>query len=207
MTIEGINRYMSPVGCLLFGLVVGLGLVLTSPSVGWAHKVYIYAWVDGDTIYTESYFGAKKKVKGGVIQVFDMPGKKFLEGKTNDHGEFKFRVPERTDLRIVVEAGMGHRGEYILKAEEFSDVPAVEAEPPKAHGEEEAPLPPSQADAEKIRVLMEQTLDSRLTPIKRELAAIRNEKSPGLTEIIGGIGYVFGLMGLIMYLKSRKKDD
>jgi nickel transport protein len=27
---------------------------------------------------------------------------------------------------------------------------------------------------------------------------------PSITEIIGGIGYIFGLFGLVMYFKSRK---
>jgi nickel transport protein len=38
------------------------------------------------------------------------------------------------------------------------------------------------------------------------LATIQEERGPGLTEIIGGIGYIFGVMGLILYLKGRKKN-
>ncbi len=30
---------------------------------------------------------------------------------------------------------------------------------------------------------------------------------PGLTEIIGGIGYIFGLVGMAMYFTSRKKRN
>jgi hypothetical protein len=36
---------------------------------------------------------------------------------------------------------------------------------------------------------------------------IRNtqKEGPGVTEIIGGIGYILGLFGLVMYFRNRKK--
>jgi len=53
--------------------------------------------------------------------VFDLSGNKLLEGKTNDNGEFSFKIPKKADLRIVLEATMGHKTEYILKADEIPD--------------------------------------------------------------------------------------
>ena len=61
-------------------------------------------------------------MKGGLIQVFDPFGKKLLEGRTNEQGEFAFTSVQKTDLRIVLEAGMGHRSESILKKEEFGGI-------------------------------------------------------------------------------------
>ncbi len=206
MRIESIKRKMSPLGRLVFGLAVSLGLILNSSPEASAHKVFIHAWFDGDTIYTESYFGAKRKVKGGLILVFDPSGKKLLEGRTNEKGEFSFKAPQKTDLRIVVEAGMGHRNECILKAEEDSRVPGGEAKDFKADNATAESMPLISVGAEQIKALVEQALDARLKPIKHELAAIRKEKSIGITEIIGGIGYIFGLMGLVMYFRSRGKD-
>jgi len=207
MTIKIPEKERHCFGRWVICLVVGLVLSLVPTSTLWAHKVFIYAWVDGDTIYTESYFGAKRKVNGGLIQVFDLSGKTLLEGRTNDQGEFSFKCPQKTDIRIVVEAGMGHRGEFVLKKEEFSEAPVVEAENSKADEEKTEPMEPISADARQIKTLVEEALDSRLKPIKKELAAIRKEKSAGMTEIIGGIGYIFGIMGLIMYFRGRKKVD
>jgi nickel transport protein len=203
MTTESIHREMPLLSRLLSGLVIGFGLIFTFPCTVWAHNVFIYAWVDGDTVYTESYFGAKRKVQGGLIRVFDLPGKELLEGRTNKKGEFSFKTPQQTDLRIVIEAGMGHRNEFILKVEDTSDVGDV-AEPVKTDGTKAESTNSISADAEQIKAVVEQVLDSRLRPLRQELAAIRKEKSVGVTEIIGGIGYIFGIMGLIMYFKSRK---
>lgn len=185
---------------LRFVLMTILGLVFFSHTSALAHKVYIYAWLEGDTVYTESYFGAKKKVKQGLIQVFDLAGRKLLEGRTDENGSFSFKRPAVVDLRVVVEAGMGHRGEFILKAEKSSGHSGEET----IQGVTERDLGVS-TDETQIRIIVEQALDVRLKPVMRELAEIRKDKGPGFIEIIGGIGYIFGLMGLILYFKTREK--
>ena len=60
--------------------------------------------------------------------------------------------------------------------------------------------------SEQISMVVEKALDSRLKPIIKTLAKIQEERGPGFTEIIGGVGYIFGLMGLILYFKSRRKQ-
>lgn len=191
---------------LLSCLIAAMGLNLFPHPTAWAHGVYIYAWVEGDTIYTESYFGAKGKVKGGLVQVLDPSGKKLLEGRTDDQGEFSFKSPQKTELRIVVEAGMGHKAEFYLGADEQSNVSNGEPETFETGKTTEASRPPIQAEVDQIKAIVEQALDARLKPIRRELAAIRKQRTPGFTEIIGGIGYILGLMGLVMYFKSRKRE-
>jgi nickel transport protein len=54
------------------------------------------------------------------IEVFNNRGDKLLEGLTNGEGEFSFEVPsEDGDLKIVLTAGMGHRAEYSISADEI----------------------------------------------------------------------------------------
>ncbi len=66
-----------------FEMITAICIILFFYSIAFAHKVYVYAWWEGDTVQTESYFGAKKKVMDGLIQVFDLSGQKLLEGHTN----------------------------------------------------------------------------------------------------------------------------
>ena len=192
---------------LVLVILVGIGMLFPFVTTVKAHGVYVYAWVDGGTVYTESYFGAKGKVKGGLIKVYDLSGKKLLQGKSNDQGEFSFKSPQKSDLRIVVEAGMGHRNEYVLKAEELLGTDEIQLEGPKSedsvsdtHSVNEF----GSAESEEIKKIVEQALDFHLRTIKQELAAIRHEKRVGMSDIIGGVGYIFGIMGVIMYIKSRK---
>jgi nickel transport protein len=60
-----------------------------------AHRVNVFAWVEGDTIYVECKFAGGKKVKSGKITVIDPQGVELLSGLTNDEGEFSFKIPRR----------------------------------------------------------------------------------------------------------------
>ena len=43
--------------------------------------------------------------------------------------------------------------------------------------------------------------------LKREIAALEQQlENPGISEIMGGIGYIFGLFGVAAYVMSRKKN-
>ena len=85
-----------------------------------AHGVYVFAWVVGDTVFVESKFSGGKKVNAGKIIVTDSRGTELLSGTTNDRGEFSFKVPKRTELKIVLLAGAGHRAEWTIPVSEIN---------------------------------------------------------------------------------------
>jgi nickel transport protein len=189
----------------IFFFVLILFLLAQAP-VAHAHKVYLFAWAEGDTIYTESYFSGKKKVKDGLIKVFDFSGNELLKGKTNEMGEFSFKIPQKTDLRIVLESSMGHGAEYIFKVNEFSDVAESSEDNMEKNRGSSASLPCGDyIDVAQIREMIEDSLDSRLKPISRRLAKLQEDRGPGFTEILGGLGYIFGIMGMVLYFRARKK--
>lgn len=57
-------------------------------------------------------------------------------------------------------------------------------------------------DLEQIKRIIDTSLDEKLKPIMRELAKAQ-QKGVSFTEVIGGIGYIFGLMGIILYFVSK----
>ena len=191
-----------------FHLLTLISVLFFYSSAAYGHKVYIFAWTEGDTIHTESYFGGNKKVQDGTIKVFNTEGKELVSGKTNENGEFSFEIPEIADLRIVLESSMGHGAEYLFKKSEFSSdqIPATEiASDAKTTEETESPLQVT-ADQDRLRKEIEAALDAKLKPVIRELAKLREDRGPGITEIIGGIGYILGIMGIVAYMKSKKKQ-
>lgn len=186
---------------LLSLLAVTVILTLKS-SPALAHKINIFAWAEGQTVFTESYFTGGKLIEGGLVEVFDPAGQKLLEGRTDQKGEFSFKLPQKTDLLLVLTASMGHKSDFTLKAEN-ADEAAPAAEPAKITGE----LSPDTVtvDMRQLRTVIEETLDLRLKPIYRSLADAKRREGPSLTNIIGGLGYIIGIMGLILYVRSRKK--
>ncbi len=176
-------------------------LVISSNLPALAHKVIIFAWVEGDTVFTESKFAGGKRAVGAQVQVFDKEGKQLLEGKTDNRGEFSFKIPKLTDLRIVLTAGMGHKGEWAIPESEILEARGVSEE--KRSGEHSQPTAAG-LSKEEIKELIEDSLDRKLRPIVRMLTESQS-KGPSVNEIVGGIGYIFGLMGVALYFRNRGK--
>jgi len=172
-----------------------------------AHKVNIFAYVEGDKIYTENYFSDGKKCIDSKIEVFNNQGNKLLEGLTDKEGMFSFKIPAEDaidgDLKLVLTASMGHRAEYIIRADELGNVSGLVEE--KVEEPISAVSPEvSSFDLKEIQSLIEDILDEKLKPIMREIKKSQEDKiSP--TEIIGGIGYIIGIFGIVAYFLSRKK--
>jgi nickel transport protein len=59
------------------------------------------------------------------------------------------------------------------------------------------------ADIHQLETIIDEALDRKLDPLIKLIRDTRKE-GPSVTEIIGGIGYIFGLFGLVMYFKNRK---
>lgn len=125
------NNLAKPIFCLL---LVGCLFCFQIEAVD-AHGVYLFAWVEGDTVYVESKFSGGKKVKAGKIIVTDPRGTELLKGTTNENGEFSFKVPKKTDLKIVLLAGEAHRAEWTIPLAEIQ-MPAAAKKPvpPKSPG-------------------------------------------------------------------------
>jgi nickel transport protein len=186
---------------LLIVFVASLIVIsLSFPAL--AHKVTIFAWVEGDTVFTESKFSGGKRAINAQIVVFDSQGKQLLEGKTDKKGEFSFKIPKITDLRIVLNAAMGHKAEWTIPESEIKQ--AIGAAENKGAPGSSQPIAVS-LSKEEIRELIEDSLDRKLRPIVRMMAESQS-KGPSVTEIIGGIGYIFGLMGVALYFRNRARQ-
>ncbi|MBA7547275.1 hypothetical protein ES705_39684 [subsurface metagenome] len=207
----------------LYLILIFIFLIITMMDVSvFAHKVNVFAYVEGEKIYTESYFNDGKKCIDSKIEVFDNQGNKLLEGLTDKEGKFSFEVPsENGDFKIVLAASMGHRAEYTIRTDELRDtIGSVEESIEKPIfsekrdesslaemiSEEKEAISPeiSSLDLNEIQSLIEDALDEKLKPIMIEIKKSQEDKiSP--TEIIGGIGYIIGIFGVIAYFLSRKR--
>lgn len=198
-----------------FCLFLFLSLFLIA-SPAWAHRVNIFALVEGNEILVECGFNRSQKVKGGQIEVFNAAsGERLLSGTTDAQGQFRFPIPPQAlkagqDLRIHINAGEGHQNDWTVAAAEFMAAPKTSAPSPQpvvsSVLSSAAPAPAvsggnwaTPADVERI---VNTALDARLTPIKRILAE-QVEAGPDLEDIIGGIGWIFGIVGVAAYFKRR----
>jgi nickel transport protein len=200
-------------------LLAAFALLMAETAI--AHRVTVFAWVEGDMVFVESKFSGGKKVKDGTIIVTDSNGAELITGKTNDLGEYSFKIPRQTELRITLKAGMGHQAEWTIPIEELeAATPATnipvrkntvikEQSPPEARPQDRpsmeqtrAPVGPSLVEFEEM---VEKALDKKLKPVLKMLAESQ-EKGPTIGDILGGIGYIIGLMGIAAYFRYRKRN-
>jgi nickel transport protein len=196
-----------------------LGAFLATGNA-WAHRVNVFAWAEGDTVHVESKFSGGKKIAGAKIIVTDAGGVEVLTGQTDDQGQFSFKRTQPAELKIILEAGMGHRAQWTLPVDDgHADHPADKSRPEIAsprgrlknpddqiyHRNSETPTAvyagPSRAE---IEAIVEKALDKKMKPVLEMLAESRHTE-PGIGDILGGIGYIIGLVGTAAYFHSRKK--
>jgi len=209
-------RYL--IFCLLFNVCCQLFVSLAN-----AHKVSIYAYAEDGWVHSESYFVDGTKCKNSVLEVFDeKDGTKLLEGKTDEEGKFSFKIPKVTSLKLVLHASMGHQADFTIGKDEvreamgvkqFPKSPSVKV-PSKSEGstamktqkKETAEISELKGISEsEIEAIVESAVDKKLQPVMRMLVKLQESSGkPGITEIIGGIGYIIGILGIVAYFKARK---
>ncbi|MGB8991187.1 MAG: hypothetical protein WCD80_03945 [Desulfobaccales bacterium] len=192
--------------------------VVTTPAL--AHRVLVYAYAEGGTIHTESKFVPDTPVRLGKILVQDQKtGQVLLTGQTDDLGKFSFKIPaaaaaQKMDLLIVVEAAMGHRGQWLLKADSYlTGATPGKAAAPAARAPAEpaaAPVTPgikaANLDQQALAAALDKALERQLAPIKEMLTELTIHRTTP-ADIIGGIGYILGIFGLWAYFQSKRKKD
>ena len=184
-----------------------------------AHRVNVFAWVEGDKVHVESKFSGGKKVKTGKVVVMDPQGVELISGLTNEDGAFSFKVPKQSDLRVIVVAGQGHQGQWTVRAAELqgltSDTATKSAGSKRLYsdhqsavantsGHSDAVASGHNINVEELETIIETVLDRKLQPINRTLAEMQQE-GPGVSDIFAGIGYILGLVGIAAYIQNRKK--
>ena len=193
--------------CLLLILLLGVN------TAAYAHKIRIFAWEEGGDIVTEAKFSGGRAARNAAVSVIDSAtGKELLSGTTDSDGMFRFPLPQTTgtELEITVDSGDGHKGswKHLLEAGAVGASPVSPAPAPEKSGVTTS-YPTSgerqTIDAEQLTSLIEEALERKLGPIRKSLAE-NEDKGPSLQDIIGGIGYIFGLAGIASYMRFRKNN-
>ncbi|MDR2489022.1 MAG: hypothetical protein LBD42_05990 [Desulfovibrio sp.] len=183
-----------------------------------AHKVNVFAYVDSDAIQVECYFTRSQKVRHGKLIVTDLStGEKLLEGTTDERGLFRFQpdvafCETGHGMNIVLNAGEGHQGNWEISPEELASLTpsgqntgprrAAQAAPDTVYSQVPG-ISGATIETVELEALIGKVMDAKLAPIKQRLARQENS-GPDLRDIIGGIGWIIGLLGLATYMKYRR---
>ena len=183
-------------------------------ETSFAHKVTIFAYVEGGKVYTESYYVDGTKCKNSEVEIYNKDGQKLLTGKTDEKGEFSFVPPCEGPLKIVLNASMGHRAETVVSKQDLAEGNAAPKTQPEIRAKNvvsKQSTDTSQAKKEisitreELEKVLNEALDKKLHPIMKLLAESR-QHGVSAKDVFAGLGYIFGIMGIAIYLKDIKKQ-
>jgi len=181
-----------------------LWIILFSVHFAFAHRVNLFAQIEKGKVVCRCYYGDGTPVRQQQIEVLNTSGVILMKGETNDQGIYTFDPPVKDDLKIVLDVGMGHRAETVVSASELPEVKKVIKQTSNAAKETpEVQTDKIQVDEEQLRTIIEEVVDEQLRSVKEML--IKQQQSVSFTTILGGIGYIFGVFGLILYFKKKKQ--
>lgn len=187
-------------------IIICLILCLATHNAS-AHKVNIFAFQEGNRIICEGYFPDGSPSINSIVEIYNINDKLLLTGKTDKKGHFSFNYDSQDDIKIVLKASMGHRGEFILKMNpddktvDTKEIPATLKIAGDKKNQEISFI--TGIDEKKFTEILEKTLDKKLRPLREDIARL-GDNGTGLGQIIAGFGYILGIFGIIAFLKNRK---
>jgi nickel transport protein len=198
-------------------LLVALALA-TLPAA--AHKLQVFAFADGARIEGSAYFAGGAKAQGATIKVEDAEGHVLAELTPAPDGGFSYLAQSQVDHLIVADSGDGHRAEWRVTAPELaagfpgapkpversstaastnrSTEPPIHSDPLPLSFSQSAGAPSAPADLATI----ERAVARQVLPLREELRAAQDQVR--LHDIMGGIGYILGLVGIALWWRARR---
>lgn len=209
------------------------GLLICLPRPVAAHRVNIFAFVDGQTIQAECRFSRAHPARGEVDVLDSVTGKRLFSGKTDDNGIFRVALgqldlPNGHGVRLHLNAGEGHESSWELDAEEFA-LAHSQKQPAKEKTGQAESVPPAQPirqesgasgnvptarmpagdeamislSRSELEALIAEAVDKGNAPLKRLLLQ-QSQAGPSLKDIIGGIGWILGLFGIAAFFARKR---
>ena len=189
-------------------LLIALAIILACASPAAAHKLKLFAAIEGDTIAGYAFFIGGGRAQDTPWQARDESGKLLGEGRTGPEGEFHLMVPEpmASDVTITVNTEEGHMATKTLAAARFGapasalSAAAVsgDATPQVAFESQPAPVP-----AADMAALVEAAVQRQVTPLLERIEEMDSRLR--YADILSGIFLIVGLAGIGLWARGRRK--
>ena len=183
-------------------------LMLVPAGLAQAHRVSVYAYVEDGQVKGEGYMPGGGKVSNQTVQILNAEGKVLAEGKTKADGSFALPLPKaKAPLQVVLLAGPGHRASFELKAADLGQTgqEAAPTAPAPAPAGEAKQAPAVGINPQELGALIQKNVTKSLAPLRSQLAEMAlHSQEVTIKDIVSGLGWIVGLLGLAAYLKARK---
>ncbi len=191
---------------MVFRFLLITTVLLCHPA--YAHNVIGGVYAIGSVIEGEAGFSNGDMAKAGsVVEIYNPDQELIAETTTDEEGFFSFQASQRIDHHFRLDLGAGHVLKMVLPADELPDtLPG----PVQATGVNRSEVAAGEAATEsaakvpaQLQLMIEKAVAKQVKPLRKELAAYKEKAS--FQDVIGGIGYIFGLCGIGIWIHNRKQ--
>jgi len=179
-------------------MAFGLLLIIISGPLA-AHQLKVFAYAEEGRISGKAYFAGGVKARGAEVLLENSDGLVVDRAQTDGEGLFSVTPNERQDYEVTAQTGDGHQAQWSLSAAELignfksprtnaSEVSAITSAD-EAHGRAQ------------LESLIERAVARQIKPLRDQL--VDAEDRLRLQDILGGLGYIFGLAGLLLHWRAR----
>ena len=163
-------------------ILCALCLLLACTGPALAHKLKLFVTSEGGQVSGSLYFAGGGKAGQLDGHVLDAAGQVVARLRTGDDGTFSFTPPDGAAYRIRFESADGHMAEASIGAAATAISPTVASSAPD----------------------IDAALARQLRPLREQIDALENRTR--LSDIIGGIGFIFGVFGCYAWIAARRKE-
>lgn len=187
------NKTIRILSSLLFLLFVVLGINFSAQ----AHQIRMSVYVEGSNLEGEIYYvGGGNPPGAGASVELKQDDQILATTVADEEGVFLFESVKVGTYTVRADGGQGHVAFYELDKSEFPDVKESELTS-KAPSSDIQCSPLTKQELQKA-------ITKAIRPLREKID--RYEAKTRMHDILGGIGYIFGLFGLFMFVRNRKQQ-
>jgi nickel transport protein len=151
-----------------------------------AHKLKLFAQAEGMDLVGTAYFAGGGKAAGLDGRVAAADGSPVATFRTDADGAFRVAAGRRQDHLLTVDSADGHAATARVAAADLPDT-----------------LPSGGMVSPAGDAVLDAALARQLRPLREQIDALENRTRLG--DVIGGIGFIFGLFGIAAWMAARKE--
>ena len=172
---------------------------------------------EGEKVSGEGYFANGAPCVKCTVEVCSLKGNKIAQTITDEKGRFEIKINEKEPLLVRLIAGEGHLAEK--KLEGIKEEPLANKSANKDTKKEMINMQNKEdikkidvkntrqveIDKDLIKAAVKEVLDEELNSFKVNFLDLKKDLNRvRLQDILGGIGYIVGVLGLLAMLKAKK---
>ncbi|WP_346914154.1 cobalamin biosynthesis protein CbiL [uncultured Roseibium sp.] len=175
-----------------------------------AHKLKVFAAVEGDTVAGYAFFIGGGRAMGTPWTAKDVEGTVIAEGKTDDEGRYRFapKQPVSSDIIVTVNTQEGHIASAVIPPSRFGGNAAAGTAAAAPTAASAVPADSSShgtsqpVSDQRIAALVESAVQRQVEPLLERIEQMDDRLR--FTDILSGIFLIIGLAGIGLWARSRK---